>query len=285
MQTSMQLVEKQQEYPQFKSGRRSLREEYAAAAAGEPPRQASLDPRDLFNDSQMIEPQAMAATRAITSIIGCPFEMGPEKDLYRVLNKFSGKDGKDPSYNCDFSRSRGLLRNKSQARAAMDMFAEAGTVQLRDGLILHVREVENNLSTINHRKAGLPNLDVKLTFEFTTPSGETSFHHHELHFIFKDAKADYERSHDAYKNKRLQEMYRDGADNALSICGEGDAVSWDKKWKQYDRAVKTAQADRWAIHTAIREKLGLDELLGYQPCTTNKAKKLAKPGEMLYVIA
>lgn len=285
MQASMQLIEKQQEYPQLKSGRRSLREEYAAAAAGEPPRQASLDPRDLFNDSQIIEPQALAATRAITNIIGCPFEMGPEKDLYRVLTKFSGKDGKDPSFNCDFSRSRGLLRNKSQARAAMDMFAEPGTVQLRDGLILHVREVENNLVILNKRKAGLPNLDIKLTFEFTTPSGEKSFHHHELQFIFKDAKADYDRSHDAYKRKRVAQMYRDGADNALSMCGESDAVSWGKKWKQYDSEVKAAEAVRWDIHNGIRERLGLDELIGYQPCATSKAKKLAKPGEMLYVIA
>ncbi len=285
MQTSMQLVEKQQEYPQFKSGRRSLREEYEAAAAGEPPRQASLDPRELFNDSLVVEPQALAATRAITNIIGCPYEMGPDKDLYRVLTKFSGKDGKDPSFNCDWRRSRGLLRNKSQARTAMDMFPGPGTIQLRDGLILHVREVENNLATINHRKAGLPNLDIKLTFEFTTPSGEKSFHHHELQFIFKDAKADYERSHDAYKRKRLAQMYCDGADNALSICGESDYASWDKKWRQYKREVNAAEAARWDIHNGIRERLGLDELLGYQPCATNKAKKLAKPGEMLYVIA
>lgn len=286
MQTSMQLIEKQEKYPQLKSGRRSLREEYTAAAQGEPPRQASLDPRELFNDSQIVEPQAQAATRAIATLLGGTPEMGPEKDWFRVKAKFSGKDdGKDPSYNCDFSRSRILLRNKTQAREAMNIFSGPGTVQLRDGLVLKVREVENNLAEINQRKAGLPNLDVKLTFEFTTPTGETSFHHHELHFIFKDAKADYECSHNAYKRKRVAEMYRDGADNALSMCGESDAVSWGKKWKQYDGEVKAAQADRWAIHKAIRERLGLDDLIGYQPCVTSKAKKLAKPGEMLYVIA
>lgn len=285
MPQSMQLVEKSKEYPLFTSGRRSLREEYEAAAAGEPPRQATLDPRELFNDSQIVENQAQAVTRAIASLVGGIPEMGPEKDWFRVKAKFSGKDGKDPSYNCDFSRSRILLRNKAQAREAMNIFSGAGTVQLRDGTVLKVREVENNLAETNRRKAGLPNLDVKLTFEFATSTGEQSFHHHELHFIFKDAKADYERSHEAYKRKRVAEMYRDGADNALSMCGEGDAVSWGKKWKQYDGEVKAAQADRWAIHTAIREKLGLDELVGYQPCATSKAKKLAKPGEMLYVIA
>ncbi|HEY0901209.1 MAG TPA: hypothetical protein VGD95_03715, partial [Micavibrio sp.] len=244
-----------------------------------------LDPRELFNDSQVIEPQAVAATRAVANLLGGIPEMGPEKDLYRVLHKFSGKDGKDPSYNCDFSRSRVLLRNKAQAKEAMNIFSGPGTVQLRDGTILKIREVENNLSKINDKKAGLPNLDVKLTFEFTTAEGETSFHHHELHFIFKKAKADYDRSHDAYKAKRVAQMYRDGADNALSICGEQDAQSWGKKWNQYDAEVKEAQAKRWEIHNKIRADLGLDELIGYQPCVTSKAKKLANPGTMLYVIS
>lgn len=285
MPQSMQLVEKTDNITLPASGRRSLREEFAAAAAGEPPRQASLDPRELFNESLLIEPQAAAVTRTIANLLGGVPEMGPEKNLYRVLNKFSGKDGKDPSYNCDFSRSRILLRNKAQAKEAMNIFNKPGTVQLRDGTILKIREVENNLSQINEKKAGLPNLDVKLTFEYTTAQGEKTYHHHELHFIFAKAKADYERSHDAYKAKRVAQMYRDGADNALSLCGEHDAVSWGKKWKQYDSEVEIAQAKRWEIHNKIRADLGLDELLGYQPCVTSKAKKLANPGEMLYVIS
>ncbi len=285
MPKSMQLIDNSNKILPSTSGRRSLREEFAAAAAGEPPRQASYDPRTLFNDSQIVEPQAFAATRAVATLLGGIPEMGPEKDLYRVLTKFSGKDGKDPSYNCDFSRSRVLLRNKAQAREAMNIFSGPGTVQLRDGTILRIREVENNLSRINEKKAGLPNLDVKLTFEYTTAEGEKSFHHHELHFIFAKAKADYNRSHDAYKAKRLAQMYRDGADNALSVCGEHDALDWGKKWKQYNAEVEAAQARRWEIHNKIRDDLGLDELIGYQPCATSKAKKLANPGEMLYVIS
>lgn len=285
MPVSMQLVETTDKILPSASGRRSLREEFAAAAAGAPPRQASLDPRELFNDSQIVEPQAVLATRAVATLLGGIPEMGPEKDLYRVLHKFSGKDGKDPSYNCDFSRSRVLLRNKAQAKEAMNIFSGPGTVQLRDGTVLRIREVENNLSKINHKKAGLPNLDVKLTFEYTTAEGEKSFHHHELHFIFAKAKPNYDRSHDAYKAKRVAEIYRDGADNALSICSEHDAQSWGKKWNQYNADVETAQAKRWDIHNKIRADLGLDELIGYQPCATSKAKKLANPGEMLYVIS
>ena len=282
MQPSMQLIEKQQGYPRFASGRRSLREEYAAAAKGEPPRQATVDPRDLLNDSQLIEPQAETATRFIAHLVGGVPEMGPEKDLYRVLKKFSDKD---PSYNCDFSRSRILLRNKAQAREVMNIFNGPGIIQLRGGMALNVREVENNFVRINERKTGLPNLDAKLTFEFQTPEGENSFHHHELHFIFKSARADYERSHEAYKAKRLAQIYRDGADNALSVCGEGDARTWDRKWHQYDAAVKAAEAERWEIHNKIRKDLSLDELLGYQPCATSKAKKLVNPGAMIYVVS
>lgn len=285
MQKSMQLVDSNPEFLPSGGGRRSLREEFTAAAHGEPPRQAALDPRDLFNDSQLVEPQAIAATRSVATLLGGVPEMGPEKDLYRVLNKFSGKDGKDPSYNCDFSRSRILLRNKAQAKEAMNIFSGPGNIQLRDGTILKIREVENNLNRVNEKKAGLPNLDVKLTFEYTNNEGETTYHHHELHFIFGKAKADYERSHDAYKAKRLAQMYRDGADNALAICGEHDALDWGKKWHQYDAEVKEAQAKRWEIHNKIRQDLGLDELIGYQPCATSKAKKLANYGGMLYVIS
>jgi|GEM_PF-5388527 hypothetical protein len=285
MSSNMQLVENKDNYPQFKSGRRSLREEYAAAAQGEPPQQATNDPMALFNDSQLVESQAQAATRTLATLLGGTPEMGPEKNWFRVQAKFSGKNGKDASYNCDFSRSRILLRNKAQAREAMNIFTGPGTIQLKDGTILKVREVENNLATFNEKKKGLPNLDVKLTFEFTGPDGEPTFHHHELHFIFAKARADYERSHDAYKAKRVAEIYRDGADNALSVCGtKEDARSWGQKWNQFNNEVEAAQKLRLSIHNKIREDLGLNELLGYQPCVSSKAKKLANPGGMLYVI-
>ncbi len=285
MSGDMQLVENKQESLQLKSGRRSLREEFAAAAKGEPPQQASHDAAVLMTDAQIIQKDAENLTRKVANILGGVTEIGPEKDLYRVMAKFNGKDqGKDASYNCDFSRSRILLRNKTQIRNAIDMFAQAGTIELRDGTQIKVREVENNFTEFNKRKAGLANLDVKVTFEFTTAEGEKSFHHQEMQFIHKDAKADYERSNEAYKKKRLAQIYRDGADNALAICGPSESVCWSKKWAQYDADMKAAHQERWDIHTSVRERLGLDELLGYQPCVSNKAKRLDNQGPMLYVV-
>lgn len=285
MSQGMQLVEKEQEYPQFRSGRRTLRAEWAAAAKGEPPQQATHDAVALFNDAQIIQKDAEALTRKIAGILGGMTEIGPEKDLYRVMAKFNGKDeGKDVSYNCDFSRSRILLRNKSQIRNAIDMFAAPGVIELRDGTKIRVREVENNFSQINKRKAGLANMDIKITFEFTAADGERSFHHHELQFIPKDARADYERSHEVYKTKRLAQIYRDGADNALAVCGPSESVSWSKKWNQYDAEMKLAQQQRWDIHNAVRARLGLDELIGYQPCVSSRAKRLDIQGPVLYVV-
>lgn len=284
MSQDMRLVHST-EYPQFKSGRRSLSEEWSAAAKGEPPQQATHDPAILFADAQIIQKDAESLTRRIAKVLGGMAEMGPEKDLYRVLAKFSGKEeGKDPSFNCDFSRSRVLLRNKTQIRRAIDMFANPGQIELKDGTRIVVREVENNFTCLNKRKAGLANMDVKITFEFTTAEGEKSFHHHELQFIPAEAKADYERSHDVYKRKRVAQIYRDGADNALAICGPSEAEGWSKKWRQYDAQIQTAQVERWSIHMGVRERLGLDELIGYQPCSSCKVKKLENQGPNLYVV-
>lgn len=276
MSSGMSLAAKSNVYPLFASGRRTLREEWAAAAKGLPPQQATNDPADLVADAHIIQADAEKLTRRIAKALGGMAEMGPEKDLYRVLNKLKGKeDGKDISFNCDFSRSRVLLRNKSQIRNALDMFAESGVVDLKDGTRILVREVENNFSTFNKRKAGIANLDVKITFEFTTATGEKSYHHHELQFIPEQARDDYEASHEAYKRKRLAQIYRDGADNALAICGnEGDAHVWSKKWVQFDTDMKASDAQRLAIHKGVRDRLGLDELIGYQPCTSSKSKRL-----------
>lgn len=284
MSQDMQLVHSS-EFPRFKSGRRSLSEEWAAAAQGAPPQQAAHDPAVLFADAQIIQKDADNLTRRLAKVLGGIAEMGPEKNLYRVLAKFSGKDdGKDPSFNCDFSRSRILLRNKSQIRNAIDMFASTGMLELKDGTRFMVREVEQNFTTLNKRKAGLANMDVKITFEFTTAEGERSFHHHELQFMPAEAKADYQRSHEVYERKRVAQIYRDGADNALAICGPSEAEGWSKKWRQYDAQMQAAQVERWAIHMGVRERLGLDELIGYQPCNSCKAKKLEKPGANLYVV-
>lgn len=285
MSQGMQLVEKKQECPQFTSGRRSLREEWAAAAKGQPPQQASHDANILFTDAQIIQKDAEALTRKLASLLGGVAEVGPEKDLYRVMAKFNGKDeGRDVSYNCDFSRSRIMLRNKAQIRSAIDMFAAPGTIELRDGTQIKIREVENNFSVLNKRKAALANLDVKITFEFTTAEGDKSFHHHELQIIPRDAKSDYERSHEVYKRKRLAQIYRDGADNALAICGPSETTCWSKKWAQYDAELKTAQQERFNIHSAVRQRLGLDELIGYQPCVSSKAKRVDNQGPVLYVV-
>ncbi len=201
--------------------RKTLTHAFNRAAAGLQPRQPHADGQSLIAEAYIAQETLKQVGEALTTMLPkSEFEIGPEKDLERAMEKVAKKDtdaaaDKNPTRameraaerdnalaeNCDFSRARHFT-TIAQMKTMIDMFGQRGPVNLsHEGkkINLHVLDVDNTFSTPNPKKPGLCNLDVKLLVPFTLESGEETYHVCELQFILKNMRKGWDQSH-----KRLQ---------------------------------------------------------------------------------
>ena len=268
--------------------RASLRTAFNRAAAGLKPQQPHADGQSLIAEAYIAQETLKQVGEALSVMLKkSEFEIGPEKDLVRAMDKVAQK-GNDLSENCDFSRARHFT-SVEQMKTMIDLFGERGPVSLTHGdkaIKIHVVDVDNTFTTPNPKKPGLCNLDVKLMVPFTLEDGTETYHVCELQFILKSMRKGWDKSHDAYQEARGHAKRAEFLENAMDMLGTNSGTAYRRLEAEHRKTVgKLNDAEERRREDNIRnaQKAGAEKLAGYQPCKNGTPVNVASAPTRDYI--
>ncbi|MDB5491446.1 MAG: hypothetical protein JWO78_1295 [Micavibrio sp.] len=268
--------------------RKTLAHAFNRAAAGLKPQQPHADGQTLIAEAYIAQETLKQVGEALTSLLKySEFEIGPEKDLVRAMDKVAQK-GTDLSENCDFSRARHFT-SVEQMKTMIDLFGQRGPVSLAHEdreLNVHILDVDNTFTTPNPKKPGLCNLDVKLLVPFTLEDGTETYHVCELQFILKDMRKGWDKSHDAFKESRSHAKRAEFLENAMEMLGTNSGTSFRRLEAEHSKTVEklnAAEDRRREDNIRNAKKAGAYKLAGYQPCKNGASENLASAQPKDYI--
>lgn len=268
--------------------RASLRTAFNRASAGLKPQQPHADGQTLIAEAYIAQETLKQVGETLSAMLKrSEFEIGPEKDLVRAMDKVAQK-GNDLSQNCDFSRARHFT-SVEQMKTMIDLFGERGPVSLAHGdkeIKLHVLDVDNTFTTPNPKKPGLCNLDVKLLVPFTLEDGTETYHVCELQFILKDMRKGWDKSHDAFKEARSHAKRAEYLENAMDMLGTNSGTAYRRLEAEHLKTVeKLNDAEDRRRENNIRNarKAGAEKLAGYLPCKNGASENVASAQTSDYI--
>lgn len=214
------------------------------AFAGLPPRQADAEREQLIAKGFIAQTFLKKLQPFLEhNFPGIVFHIGPPKDMERAEEKTRLKD-KDLSFNCDFSRAMGGLRDLKQIRHAIECFGQRGFVALEnaDGkkIEFFICDTDDTFSyPDDDKKPGLRNLDIKIA----VPMGNRSFHICEFQLIHEGARDAYTKSHLSMEAERLAHKRAAMIENALSITMDAITIARMEKDAEMLAMLEEQQAD------------------------------------------